>query len=93
MVCSAPKTGVYRPRRPRDAPLYQLIDRYYDDFQRIYAERYQRRYGYWRPAIGEAVRRCGVFYVAEASPESAAQTDRMPEGRENRRFDRDLSID
>lgn len=62
MVCSAPKTGVYRPRRPRDSPLYQLIDRYYDDFQRIYAERYQRRYGYWRPAIGEAVRRflrCG----------------------------------
>jgi len=62
MVCTVTKPAVYRPRRPRQSPLYQLIDRYYEDFQRVYAERYQRRYGYWRPAIGEAVRRflrCG----------------------------------
>ncbi len=62
MVCTATKPAVYRPRRPRESALYRLINSHYENFQRVYAERYQRRYGYWRPAIGEAVRRflrCG----------------------------------
>jgi hypothetical protein len=62
MVCTATQSAVYRQRRPRDSSLYQLIDRYYEEFQRVYAQRYQRRYGFWRPAIGAAVRRflrCG----------------------------------
>ena len=54
---------IYRPRRPRDSPLYQLLDRYYDEFERVYDDRYQKRYGYWRPVISRAVdlaagRRC-----------------------------------
>jgi len=62
MVCTVTKPAVYRPRQPRESALYRLINSHYEDFQRVYAERYQRRYGYWRPAIGEAVRRflrCG----------------------------------
>jgi len=57
MVCTATPPAVYRPRRPREPTLYRLINSHYEDFQRVYAQRYQRRYGYWRPAIGEAVRR------------------------------------
>ena len=62
MVCTATPPAVYRPRPPRESTLYRLINSHYEDFQRVYAQRYQRRYRYWRPTIGEAVRRflrCG----------------------------------
>ncbi len=53
---------IYRPRRPRESPLYQLLDRYYDQFERVYDERYQKRYGFWRPVISRTVEKflaCG----------------------------------
>ena len=53
---------IYRPRRPRDSSLYQLLDRYYDEFERVYDERYQKRYGFWRPVISRTVEKflaCG----------------------------------
>ena len=44
-------------------PLYRLLDEHYDRFERVYDERYQKRYGFWRPVIGRTVdlaagRRC-----------------------------------
>jgi ribosomal protein S27E len=62
MVCTATKPAVYRPRRPRQSPLYQTIERYLPEFERTYEQRYARRYGPWRPIIGEVARRflrCG----------------------------------
>ena len=62
MVCSPTKPAVYRPRRPRESPLYRTIERYLPEFERIYARRYARRYGPWRPIIGQVARRllrCG----------------------------------
>jgi hypothetical protein len=62
MVCTATKPTVYRPRRPRNSPLYRTIERYLPEFERIYARRYARRYGPWRPIIGQVARRllcCG----------------------------------
>ena len=64
VVCLSPQVAtVYRPRQPRQSPLYQLIERYYPEFERSYDERYQQRYGTWRPIIGEVARRflrCGT---------------------------------
>ena len=34
---------MYRPRRPRDSPLWRLLDRHYDEFEGVYDERYQHR--------------------------------------------------
>ena len=62
MVCTATPPAVYRPRQPRDSPLYRTIERYLPEFERIYARRYARRYGPWRPIIGDMARRllrCG----------------------------------
>jgi hypothetical protein len=62
MVCTVTKPAVYRPRRPRESPLYRTIERYLPEFERIYARRYARRYGPWRPIIGDMARRllrCG----------------------------------
>ena len=54
--------SAYRPRRPRDSPLWRLLDRHYDEFEGVYDERYQKRYGFWRPVIQRTVRKflaCG----------------------------------
>ena len=66
MVCLSQKpTPVFRPRQPRQPPLYRTIERYFPEFERIYDERYAKRYGPWRPIIGNVVRkflRCGDLH-------------------------------
>lgn len=53
---------VYRPRRPRQSPLWQCLAGHFDDFLDGYEERYQSRYGFLRPIIPEIVNKfldCG----------------------------------
>ena len=45
----------YWPRDPRASPLCQLVERRFDEFERVYPEHYQERYGFWRPVIRDAV--------------------------------------
>ena len=52
---SRPGMTFYRRRDPFASPLWQLLDRHYDDFELAYEERYEKTYGYLRPAIGTAV--------------------------------------
>ena len=57
------RVALYRPRRPCESPLWRLLDQHYDEFQRVYDQRYQKRYGFWRPVIERTVgiaagRRC-----------------------------------
>ncbi len=70
MVCLSPKNAtVYRPRQPRQSPLYHLIERYYPEFERTYDGCYQQCYGPWRPIIGEVARkflRCGDLHFGFA---------------------------
>jgi hypothetical protein len=70
VVCtSSPVAAVYRPRQPRQSPLYQVIERYYPEFERAYDERYAKLYGPWRPIIGEVARkflRCGDLHFGFA---------------------------
>ena len=52
----------YRPRKPRESSFYQLVERFYPEFEEVYEERYGKRYGFWRPIIATAVSRfleCG----------------------------------
>jgi hypothetical protein len=46
---------VYRPRRPKESPLWQCLSRHFDMFLDVYEERYQPRYGFLRPIIPEVV--------------------------------------
>jgi hypothetical protein len=43
--------GFYRPRKPKETAFYRLVQRFYPEFEAVYAERYQECYGFWRPAI------------------------------------------
>jgi len=47
--------SVYHPREPKASPLWQILDRYYDDFEKSYPEQFEKRYGFFRPVIGESV--------------------------------------
>ena len=57
VVDSASASSVYCPRKPRESPLYKLIERYLPQFEHLYPERFEKRYGPWRPIIGEVARK------------------------------------
>ncbi|NLX23774.1 MAG: transposase [Phycisphaerae bacterium] len=53
---------LYRPRDPQASELWRLMDRHFETFQRVYDERFQVKYGYWRPIVERSVTaylRCG----------------------------------
>ena len=37
--------ALYKPRRPKTSPLYQSISGHFSEFESVYEERYQKRYG------------------------------------------------
>jgi len=43
--------GVYHRREPHLSPLYQVVEDYYEEFERCYDDRYERQYGYCLPPI------------------------------------------
>jgi hypothetical protein len=45
--------GVYRPRKPRKTAFFRLVSQHYEEFERIYPEKYADTYGYFRPVIAE----------------------------------------
>jgi len=49
------EAGFYRPRKPWETPLYRLLQDYFDDFERVYPERFQHKYGFWCPVIRKAI--------------------------------------
>ena len=54
--------GVYLPRNPKASPLYGLVEDYFDEFERVYEERFAEKHGFWRPIIRKVADRfldCG----------------------------------
>ena len=47
--------GVYRPRNAQASPLYRLVEDHFDELERVWDERYEREYGFWRPVVRQAV--------------------------------------
>jgi hypothetical protein len=55
-------TGVYHPRNPKASPLYGLVEDYFDEFERVYEERFAEKYVFWWPVIRKVADRfpdCG----------------------------------
>ena len=60
---------LYRQRDPHASDLWRLIDKHFDSFQQIYDERFQAKYGYWRPIVEQSVGaflKCGDLQVGFA---------------------------
>ena len=45
----------YRPRDHEVSPFFKVVRERFDEFERIYPERFQQRYGYWRPVIRASI--------------------------------------
>ncbi|NBB95964.1 MAG: IS91 family transposase [Planctomycetes bacterium] len=63
MACLISKsTGVYRPRQPLESDFHRLVRQHWDEFRAVYADRYTRKIGHWRPVYDKAARhflKCG----------------------------------
>lgn len=46
---------VYHPRKPKESPLWSLLNTYYESFEQHYKERFEKEYGFFRPVISEVV--------------------------------------
>ncbi|OGJ91477.1 MAG: hypothetical protein A2268_00570 [Candidatus Raymondbacteria bacterium RifOxyA12_full_50_37] len=53
MPCDVIQTvqKVYRPREPDNSPFFKVITSHFEAFERLYPERFQGKYGFWRPVI------------------------------------------
>ena len=54
LACSKP-LPVYRPRDPRASDLWRLMDQHFETFRQVYDERFQAKYGFWRPVVDRSV--------------------------------------
>jgi ribosomal protein S27E len=45
----------YRRRDHEASPFFKVVRDYFDEFERVYPERYQKAYGYWRPVIRSSI--------------------------------------
>jgi hypothetical protein len=56
---------LYRPRDPHASDLWRLMDRHFETFQQVYDERFQAKYGSWRPVVERSVAaflKCGDLH-------------------------------
>ena len=53
---SRPSPGkFYRPRDHEASPFFKVVREHFDEFEKVYPQKYQERYGYWRPVIRSAI--------------------------------------
>jgi hypothetical protein len=45
------KVQFYRPRNPASSPFFQLVEEHFDEFERVYPQKYEKQYGFWRKII------------------------------------------
>ena len=53
---------VYRPRRPKDSPLWQCLQAHFQEFLQAYPEQYEKKYGFLKPVVEDVVNKyldCG----------------------------------
>ena len=57
--------SVYRQRDPQNSPYYQCVEDHFETFEQVYEERFERRYGFFRPYIKQVIYRyldCRVLH-------------------------------
>lgn len=48
---------VYQPRNPKASAYYRCVEDHFEQLQAVWDERYQRRFGFWRPYVTDVIRR------------------------------------
>ena len=55
---------IYRQRRPEASPYYQCVADHFEHFEMVYEDRFERRFGFFRPYVKRVVYRyldCGIL--------------------------------
>jgi hypothetical protein len=58
MPCALPAVQprtFYRPRNHEASPFFKIVRDRFNDFERVYPERFQAKYGFWRPVIRSSI--------------------------------------
>lgn len=53
---------LYHPRNPQASGLWLVTSAHFDEFERVYEERFAPKYGFWRPIVRQSVQaylKCG----------------------------------
>ena len=49
--------AVYRPRNPKASGWYRCVEDYFEEFVRVYDERFAAKFGFWKPHIEKVIHR------------------------------------
>jgi hypothetical protein len=55
---------IYKPRRPRESPLYRLVEQHLEELLRVWPVRFVRQHGALRPMVERVLReflKCGLL--------------------------------
>ena len=64
MECSS-QEEIYRRRKPQETSLWKLLNGHFVEFEEVYDELFQKKYGFFRPVISHVVRKyleCGDLH-------------------------------
>jgi hypothetical protein len=54
---------VYQPRNPKASAYYRCVEDHFEKLETVWDDRYQSRFGFWRPYVTDVIRR----YLASGS--------------------------
>jgi ribosomal protein S27E len=57
--------SVYRQRNPQNSPYYHCVEDHFETFEQVYEDRFERRYGFFRPYVKHVIYRyldCGDLH-------------------------------
>lgn len=69
LQAAALKLDTYLPRSPRKNRYYRLVEDHYEQLERIWDQKYQQKYGYWRPYVTDVIYKfldCGDLHLGFA---------------------------
>ena len=49
------KINVYKTREPRESQYYQCVRDHFEEFERVWDDKYQRNFGVWRPFVTNVI--------------------------------------
>ena len=55
LQAAALKLDTYLPRSPRKNRYYRLVEDNYEQLERVWDQKYQQKYGYWRPYVTDVI--------------------------------------
>jgi hypothetical protein len=61
MLNACPTTtdfDVYQPRNPKASAYYRCVEDHFEHLEAFWDERYQRRFGFWRPYVMDVIQCC-----------------------------------